>query len=430
MHSFYGFVWGQCIWCILNTYLICLHRFCMNLAPPSDAVHKLSTTDTPDWGWPLLRLGFRPFYLGAAVFAALSVPCWLLMWAGVVTHPPALAPLLWHAHEILYGFAVAVVVGFLLTAGKAWTGLPTPRGSWLGALALLWLAARIAGLGAPYLVYAVLDVALLPIVAGALLSVLLRAKNRRNLPLVGILALLALVNGAFHLSVLGLIDWPALHALHAALALIVMIECVMGGRVIPFFTANVTPGLKIAPWPRFEFAVLGVTALALLAWVAQAQGTWTVALLALAAGLNAWRQLRWAPWKTLTRPILWVLHLAYAWIPVGFALLALAQAGLAPPTAGIHALGVGATGGLIIGMVTRTARGHTGRPLQVGPIETAAYMLMMLAALLRVGAPLLAPQALVTGLALAGGAWALAFLLYLFQYAPWLLRPRTDGKDG
>ena len=111
------------------------------------------------------------------------------------------------------------------------------------------------------------------------------------------------------------------------------------------------------------------------------------------------------------------------------------HAGIRPPraslrAAGIHALGVGATGGLIIGMVTRTARGHTGRPLQVGPIETAAYMLMMLAALLRVGAPLLAPQALVTGIALAGGAWALAFLLYLFQYAPWLLRPRTDGKDG
>ncbi|QTD46594.1 NnrS family protein [Ottowia testudinis] len=402
----------------------------MSLTPLSTAVSSPSATESPGGGWPLLRLGFRPFYLGAAAFGALSVPFWLLMWYGAITHPPALAPLLWHAHEILYGFAVAVVVGFLLTAGKAWTGLPTPRGAWLGALALLWLAARIAALGAPYPLYAALDVALLPLVAGVLLNVLLRAKNRRNLPLVGILVLLALANLAFHLNVLGLIDWPALHAMHAALALIVMIECVMGGRVIPFFTANVTPGLKIAPWPRFEFAVLGITALALLAWVARAQGAWTVALLALAAGLNAWRQWRWAPWKTLTRPILWVLHLAYAWIPAGFALLALAQAGWMPQTAGIHALGLGATGGLIIGMITRTARGHTGRPLRAGPLETAAYVLMMLAALLRVGAPLLAPAALTPGLTLAGGAWSLAFLLYLLQYAPWLLRPRADGKDG
>ena len=383
-----------------------------------------------DWGWPLLRLGFRPFYLGAAGFALLSVPFWLLMWSGMLSQQPVLPPLLWHAHEILYGFAIAVIVGFLLTAGKAWTGLPTPRGPSLGALTLLWLAARIAALGAPYVVYAVLDLALLPIAAFILLRVLWRAKSRRNLPLGGILMLLALVNLAFHLSALGLIDWPALYALYAALALIVMIECVIGGRVIPLFTANVTPGLKIKSWPQFERVVLGVTAAALLAWVAQLQGAWVVALLALAAVLQAWRLLRWAPWVTLTRPILWILHAAYAWIPIGLALLALAQAGVLAPTLGIHALGVGATGGLIIGMITRTARGHTGRPLKVGGLEAAAYALMMLAALLRVLAPLVAPSALPSALTLAASAWSLAFLLYLFQYGPWLLRTRADGKDG
>ena len=382
------------------------------------------------WGWPLLRLGFRPFYLGAAGFALLSIPYWLLLWFGQVQPTTAVAPLLWHAHEILFGFAVAVIVGFLLTAGKAWTGLDTPRGPALGALVLLWLAARIAALGAPYLLYAALDIALLPIVAVVFLCILLRAGNKRNLPLAGILGLLSLANLAFHLSVMEVIAWPALHALYATLALVVMVECVVGGRVIPFFTSNVTPGLKIAPWPRFDAVVLGVTALALLAWVMQAQGAWAVALLALAAGLQLWRQLRWAPWKTLTRPILWILHFAYAWIPIGLALLAGAQAGLLPATAGVHALGVGATGGLIIGMITRTARGHTGRPLKVGGIEIAAYTLMMLAALVRVLYPLVAPGAAVGALTFVAGAWSLAFLLYLFQYAPWLLRTRADGKDG
>ena len=402
----------------------------MSTSPlPTPVGARPATSDT-DWGWPLLRLGFRPFYLGAAGFALLAIPLWLLMWSGLLQRQPVLPPLLWHAHEILYGFAVAVIVGFLLTAGKAWTGLATPRGPFLGALVLLWLAARIAALGAPYAVYAALDLALLPIAALVLLRVLWRANSRRNLPLGGILMLLAAVNLAFHLGALGMIDWPALHALYAALALIVMIECVIGGRVIPLFTANVTPGLKIAPWPPFERAVLGVTAATLLAWVAQWQGPWAAALLALAAALHVWRLLRWAPWVTLTRPILWILHAAYAWIPIGLALLAAAQIGWLPATLGIHALGVGATGGLIIGMITRTARGHTGRPLKVGRLEAAAYALMMLAALLRVLLPMVAPDALPTTLTLAGAAWSLAFVLYLWQYAPWLMRTRADGKDG
>ena len=407
----------------------------MSTSPLPAPARVRSTAANPSgadaaWGWPVLRLGFRPFYLGAAIFALLAIPFWLLLWSGKSGQTLSLPPLLWHAHEILFGFAIAVIVGFLLTAGKAWTGLQTPRGPFLGALILLWLAARISALGAPYAVYAVLDVALLPVVAGVFLSVLLRAKNRRNLPLAGILMTLALVNLAFHLNVLEVIEWPALHALYAALALIVMIECVIGGRVIPFFTTNATPGLKIAAWPRFEYLVLAVTGLALLSWVAQAQGAWSVAVLALAAMLHFWRQRRWAPWKTLPRPILWILHAAYIWIPIGLALLALAQAGLVAPSAGIHALGVGATGGLIIGMITRTARGHTGRPLKVGRIEVAAYALMLVAALVRVLYPLVTPGAAVGALTLAASAWSLAFALYLFQYGPWLLRTRADGKDG
>ena len=381
-------------------------------------------------GWPVLRLGFRPFYLGAAVFAGLAVPLWLALFLGWVSLDLGVAPLLWHAHEMLFGFGVAVIVGFLLTAGKAWTALPTPRGAALGALAGVWLAARLAPLVAPYAVYAALDVLLLPAVAAVLIHVLLRANNRRNLPLAGILIGLAVANAVFHLAVLGLLDLAPMRALHAALALIVMIECVMAGRVIPAFTNAVTPGLNLKIQPRIEQITLALTALALTAWVIGAPAVITAGAFAAAAAAHLRRQGSWHPWVTRQRPILWILQAAYAWIPVGFALLAAAQLGWLSVSAGVHALAVGATGGLIIGMVTRTARGHTGRPLVASRAEVLAYALVMTAAVLRVLLPIVAPQWLVLSLLGAALAWSAGFALYLAVFTPWLVSTRLDGKDG
>lgn len=381
-------------------------------------------------GLPLLRLGFRPFYLGAAVFSALALPLWIGLWLGHVSLQMAVPPVLWHAHEMLYGFAIAVIVGFLLTAGKAWTGLPTPRGAALGALAGLWLAARIAAVAAPYWVYAVLDVALLPAVAAIFTTVLVRARNRKNLPLAGILFALGLANLCFHLGVMGFVALSPLQPLHAALGLIVLIECVIAGRVIPNFTANATPGLKVTPRPRLAWASMGVTALALLLWVFGPAGAVTGVALLAAALLQFARQAGWHPHVTFGRPILWILHVAYAWLGVGFLLLGLEQFGLVPASVGLHALAVGATGGLIIGMITRTARGHTGRPLQVTPAEVAAYALVLAAAVLRVALPIVAPQWVAMGFTLAAVAWSAAFAIYVWIYTPWLMRTRVDGKDG
>ena len=380
--------------------------------------------------WPVLRLGFRPFYIGTALVAAISVPLWIASFLGWIALDLPLAPLLWHAHEMLFGFAAGVIAGFLLTAVKAWTGLATPRGTALGALFVLWVAARIAALTGPYGVYAALDVALLPAVALILLRVLLQAKNRRNLPLIGVLLLLGAANAAFHLSVLGVLDIAPLQPLYAGLAMIVMIECVMAGRVVPAFTMSATPGLqiKIARWS--ELTTLAVTALALALWVLLAPNPVTLVACALAAVLHAVRLAQWKPWVTLQRPILWILHLSYAWMVVGFALLALAQLGWVAVSPAIHALAVGTTGGLIIGMVTRTARGHTGRPLQVSGAEVLAYALVMGAALLRVFTPVATPQWYATALVVAALAWALAFVIYLLKYTPWLLQTRADGKDG
>lgn len=381
-------------------------------------------------GMPFLRLGFRPFYVGGALLAALIVPLWVAMFLGQLPLTPAVPPLLWHAHEMLFGFAVAIIVGFLLTAGKAWTGLATPRGAWLGGLAVLWLAARVASLLGPYALYAVLDMALLPLVAAILLTLLLRARNYRNLPLALILALLASANLVFHLAVMGALNLPAITPLYAGLALIVMIECVMAGRVIPAFTMAVTPGLKLSATVWVERVTLGATGLGLALWVFAPNGVLSLFVLALASVLHVKRLASWRPALTVKRPILWILHAAYAWIPVGLGLLALAQIGLVPVSAGVHALAVGATGCLIIGMITRTARGHTGRPLKASNPEVLAYALVMTAAVLRVVLPLLAPGLLGVSLIAAAVVWSAAFLIYLWQFTPWLMSTRLDGKDG
>jgi uncharacterized protein involved in response to NO len=381
-------------------------------------------------GWPLLRLGFRPFYLGAAWFALLAVPYWVAGLLGWLALPSTMPPLLWHAHEMLFGFAVAVIVGFLLTAGKAWTGLATSRGTTLAAMAGLWLAARLSAVWAPYPLYAALDMALLPWVAWVLARVLWKAGNRRNLPLVGILLLLATANLAFHAAAMGWLDDAALRALHAGLALVVMIECVIAGRVIPAFTMSALPGRQLKVPPGLERSTLVVTALSLAAWVLLPASLFTATCLAAAALLHAGRLWHWQPWRTRARPILWVLHAAYAWLPIGLVLLALSQVGAVAASAGIHALAVGATAGLVIGMITRTTRGHTGRALRVSRLEVAAYLLVAGAAVARVLLPLLVPAHTTAWLALAAAAWSLAFAFYLWRFTPWLLSSRLDGKDG
>jgi uncharacterized protein involved in response to NO len=286
------------------------------LMQPVEPLPAASTGVQSHRGWPLLRLAFRPFYLGAALFAVLAVPVWVALYLGWVSRDLPLPPLLWHAHEMLFGFAGAVIVGFLLTAGKVWTGLGMPRGAFLGALALLWASTRLAGAIGPYPVYAVLDLALLPLVAAVLLERLVRARNHRNLPLAGILVLLTLANAAFHLALIGAIAMAPMSALHAGLALLVMIECVIAGRVIPGFTTSATPGLKLVTQPAVERASLYLSALALALWVLSPSGAaWgliSAAACASAALLHLVRQWQWRPAQARSRPILLILHAAYA----------------------------------------------------------------------------------------------------------------------
>lgn len=375
----------------------------------------------------LLALGFRPLYLGAAIFAVLALSAWGVAAFGLLNVPGSGAQ--WHAHEMLFGFAVAVIVGFLFTAGRNWTGLPTPEGRTLGALVGLWLAGRLAMAFAPGLAAAMVDLVFLPAAAFALGRVLYRANSRRNYFVVVLLAALTVANLLFHLARAGLIDLDPLQPLWFALGLITLLETIIGGRVIPSFTAAALRGVRQWQHTRLNQAAIVLTGLALLFWVFR-WGSLTAVLAALAAILQCARCIGWNPWATRRVPLLWSLHLAHAWIPLALALMVIDTLGWAPRSAVVHALGIGATGGLIMAMMTRTARGHLGRPLQAGRLETIAYAAIQFAVLARVLTLLLAPSWTLAGVAIAACLWCLSFGLYVWRYAPWLIRPRADGRPG
>jgi len=379
-------------------------------------------------GQPLFALGFRPFYLLGAAFAGVAVPAWTASWLGWSGAPQL--TLAWHMHEMLFGFVIAIVVGFLFTAGRNWTGLWTPRGGHLAALAALWLAGRVGMAVLPPAAAAALDVIFLPLAAWPLYRVIRRAGNTRNLVMVALLAVLAAANAVFHAAVLGWLPVSPVQPLYAAIVAVIVIESVLGGRVIPSFTANALRGVRTVTSVRLEKISLALTAATGLAWALLPLSLPLAVLAAATAVVQALRMAGWKPLATLGTPLLWILHVSYAWIPLGFAMLALACVGLAPQSAAVHLLTVGAMGGLIIGMITRTALGHTGRMLKAGRAETAMYLLLQAGVLARLAAALGAGSLYQAGLVAASIFWSLAFALYCITYGPYLLRARVDGREG
>lgn len=383
----------------------------------------------PPKRFALFALGFRPFYLLAACLAALFVPLWLLTALGKPLVEPALPGLLWHGHEMIFGFAAAVIVGFLFTAGRNWTGLATPSGAKLAALACLWLLARIALLSLPLALAATLDLLFLPLAALLLAQVLIRAGSRRNYFVVLILSLLSLANGAFYAACVGWLSLSPLSILHSAVAVIATLTTVIAGRIVPSFTAN---ALKTVPrqQPWLDRIAIASTAAALLLWAFGLSGLFVAGLALLAATSQAWRCLGWRPGPTWRVPLLWILHLSHAWLILALLAAASAALGLPGGVAVLHLLTVGLISGLILGMITRTTLGHTGRLLQAGAIETCAFVLLQFALLARVLPPLLAPEWYRLGLMLSGTAWSLCFVLYLIRYTPMLIASRIDGREG
>ena len=378
----------------------------------------------------LFALGFRPFYLLAAVFAALSVPLWIAQYFGWITAAGQFPAMTWHAHEMTFGFAVAVITGFLFTAVPNWTQARTPVGSALAALAALWIAGRVLMLTGPHLAAAIVDVAFLVLVAWSIWRPLHQARNRNQF-FVAILLAFAAANGAFHLAQAGWVAIAPLRAVEAALGLVTLIVAIMAGRVIPAFTRNAIPHARVRQIRGLDTVAIGALALALIGWIAALPEVVVIPLCIAAALAHAARMWQWDPLATRARPMLWILHVSYAWIPAGMLLLAFALAGIAAtPATALHALGIGAIGGMIIGMMTRTARGHTGRPLIASKTEVLAYLLVHLAAVFRVVLPLAVPRAQAWALIAAMMLFSGAFALYAVQYWSILTRPRIDGKAG
>ena len=378
--------------------------------------------------WALFELGFRPFYLAGSVFAVVAMAVWLAFWATGAAGS-GLPGVFWHAHEMVFGFGTAIIAGFLLTAIKNWTGLSMPAGVQLGVFVGVWLAGRVAMAVATTAWAACIDVAFLCLFVVAVARKFVRAGSVRQWPIVVVLSGLALANGVFHLAWLGWLEVSPMRVVEAGLYLIVVLACVIGGRVIPGFTANALRHVKQYRRQWVDRWAIGLTALAFVLYVATPWGGLTAAVALGAALMHGLRWLGWGPWATWRNPLLWSLHLAYAWIPLGLMLIAIDAAWGQTRLAALHALGVGAMAGLILAMITRTALGHTARPLVAGGAETAAFGLIHLGALLRVGAALV-PAWHHAGVWLAGAAWMAAFGLYVVAYLPILTRPRLDGRRG
>jgi len=364
----------------------------------------------------LFDLGFRPFYLLAGAYAALAVPLWALQYAGRLPG----ANIAWHAHEMIFGYAFAVIAGFLLTAVRVWTGRPTPTGAALAGIVALWLIARLLAFWSlPAAAWASALFALA--VAWGIGRPLVASGNRRNLFFIA----LVLALGAAGIA---LQTWPQF-GIAIGLDVVLFVMAVVAGRVVPAFTNSALPGAGARRHPWLESAALGAI-LALIAADALGRTELAAGIALAAAALHAARLALWSPLHTLRRPILWILHLSYAWIVAHLALRGLAGFGLVPVAAATHALTVGAIGGLTLGMMTRTARGHTARPLVVGRAEIAAYALVQLAAVARVLVPLALPALQFAATLGAALFWFAAFAAFVVTYIPILTRPRFDGQPG
>ncbi len=388
----------------------------------------------PHAGPALFSAGFRPFFLAAALWAVLAIPLWLVAYATGVAPPTVLPPVIWHAHEMIYGFAMASAAGFLLTAIPNWTGRMPLQGRPLAGLAALWLIGRIAVLfsaeiGA--LAAAVADLSFPAAFLAVVAREILAGRNWRNLPMLAALSLLLLGNLLVHLDALGIVDTAALGN-RIGIGTLLELIALIGGRIVPSFTRNWLAKNRpdVAPPAQagtLDLVALAATGLGLAAWAVAPDSPvapWAELIAGAAAGL---RLSRWRGVKTIREPLLLILHIGYGWLAIGLLLLGLdGFYEFMPPTTALHALTIGAIGTMILAVMTRASLGHTGRTLSAGPGTKTIYVLVTAAAILRLAVPLAGAQMMVA-LSLAGTAWCAAFGLFVILYGGPLARPKASG---
>jgi uncharacterized protein involved in response to NO len=380
-------------------------------------------------GFALWNLGFRPFYLLASIFSAVSVLLWAAQFSGYLPSAYLQGPV-WHGHEMLFGYTIAVIAGFLLTAVRAWTNQPTPSGVPLMALAALWVCGRVLVLTSFAMAAAVVNAAFPVAIAVAIGIPLWRSRNVRNYFFVGLMVLMGVLILAVHLALQERFEVSPRLGLQLALDVVLFIMAVMGGRVIPMFTNNGVPGANATRHAMVEKFALGTVILVFAADLLQVPQTIVATIALISALAHGVRLYLWKPWRTLATPLVWILHAAYAWIVVHLALRGLTGLGLLAGSYATHALTAGAIGGLTLGMMTRTARGHTGRPLVADSFEITVFLLIQVAAVVRVFVGIASPELFMVSIQLSALLWAAGFALYALRYWSVLTRPRLDGKPG
>ncbi|WP_416138492.1 NnrS family protein [Halomonas sp. HK25] len=389
-------------------------------------------------GLPVARLAFRPFFLFASLFSVLAMVVWFAFWHGDILLRPHGGLMWWHQHEMIFGFGAAVAVGFLLTAAQNWTGQPSLRGAPLLGLVGVWLLARLLiafPMGLPAGLLMAIDLAFLPLAALALGRMVVAVRQWHNLVFVPILLLMAVANLAMHLGVMRGQLPPIREGGYLGVLLIATLMVLLGGRVIPFFTSRKLGRPKPADWPMLERLSLGaiyvvvLLQLAVLLTVELPPGLLGWAML-VAAAANGVRLVRWEGWRALSEPLLWGLHLSYAFIVVGLVMWALALTGVFRVELALHALAIGGIASMMLAMMSRVALGHTGREIRTLPGIGLALGLMFAGAVLR--SPVLAmfPQITHWTYNLSILFWCIAYLIFLFHYTVPLLATRVDGKDG
>lgn len=390
---------------------------------------QINEPETPERIAPslqaFLEMGFRPLYLAGTAWALVAVALWIF-WPQLLQGP--LAGVAWHAHEMMWGFVATIAVGFLMTAGANWTGVNPMPGPILLAACVLWLVARVgllAGTSAMFWLGFGAEAAFFLLACVAMARAVYGTRNRRNYAVPGLLLGLGATDVLYLLAALDGDYTLLMQRFNAGLLCMAVIALLVGRRVIPFFAMRAVPGLSIPMQERSGLVQLGAGALAVLFVLLQWQTPLALALL-VAGGVPLWQLLTWKPWAVRRKPLLWILYAGYAGLGAGLLVAAAQAAGLPLRTAvHVHVIAMGGFSVLIIGMVTRTALGHLGRPLAVDRSMTASYVLMLLAFVLRMAAlhPSTLSAWLLQGAALA---WIVALALYLWRFFPWMIRPRPD----
>ena len=394
----------------------------------------LKTPNQPYMGPTILQNSFRPFFIAAGFWATLAVPFWLLSYAGILVVPDNFDILLWHQHEMLYGFTSAAITGFILTVIPNWTGRLPIRGVPLGLLISLWILGRIGFLTTVTigpLATAVFDLPFLIVLVLTITREIISGNNWRNIPVVILISVFALGNFLVHLQILNIIETAEL-GLRLSMFVLSVLVALIGGRIIPSFTRNwlVKINSRVLPNQMGVFDKIALIALVIfvIAQIAKPEHQAT-ALLALFAGLlHSLRLMRWKGWMTFAEPLIWILHIAYAWLVIALVLIGLSGlSDFVPYTSAIHALTVGAFSTMILAVMTRASLGHTNRVLKATTGTTTVFILITFAAILRVYEPFLnEPSSLVIWI--SGIAWTAAFVLFSILYFPILTHARIQKK--